>query len=67
MARYSIYRECSTCDGDGELAGADGSNVRACHICNGAGKVKEFEVEDLDVDISDIKDKLDDIWEKLNE
>jgi len=78
MAIYIVQQTCAQCSGTGVQPGGGGPGAPGPQTCtwpgcNGTGK---YEVGYIEIDPStndlqnkhqDILDKLDDIWEKLNE
>lgn len=68
MGDTVLYQKCPHCNGTGEYSPASGVNGQTftCNWldCNGTGFITFGKIG---FDLTDIKDKLDDIWEKLNE
>lgn len=61
---------CQDCNGTGTKLDQHGNPGAECFICSGNGSFVVATIptlEDLLDDIADIKSKLDDIWEKINE
>lgn len=65
--KYEIKTTCSTCNETGIAPGGEMTDEAACPDCNQTGYEFQAKIDDLRDDINDIKGKLEDIWEKLNE
>jgi len=75
MSLNKIYRICSSCGGAGNESGTyidkngdiqDYNNT--CGSCNGEGKFLSLELNTDLIDLlQDMNDKINDIFEKLNE
>ena len=77
MATNDIKERCSRCKGtgiDADIFDAQGNPVpESCTICNGDGWITQAKTEsdpalaDILDKVNDNKEKLDEIWNKLNE
>ena len=59
-----LYKQCTRCHGSGVFDQGD-VHEDPCAHCNGEGYFEWGKVDNTL--LQDIKDKCDDIWEKLNE
>ena len=66
-----IYRSCERCNGTGEVPNTPiqggGGSPSTCPDCEGTGKMKFADINDLEDTLSDLDDKLDDILGKCND
>lgn len=73
MAIKDISMVCGRCGGDGieETSTTDppaSPTTRTCEACGGAGITVHGQLDDDLIDfLNDLKDKVDDIFEKVNE
>jgi len=69
MAELTISTKCQHCNGDGVLPTRDSEEPVECVACMGTGKtvVHYLDVGELLDTISDMSDKINDIFEKVNE
>jgi len=68
MSNTEIQSKCMSCSGTGKTNTHDGNPTGDCVSCSGSGMlVSGYLSSDLVDLIQDIKDKVDDIFEKVNE